>query len=62
MFGIGRHYCVGAALARMEIQEVVRAVTARWHGPRVGPGAIVRTAVVGEVDALPVEFEAADVV
>ena len=60
VFGIGRHYCIGAALARMEIQEVVRAVTQRWHVLRVGPGAIVRTAVVGEVDALPVEFELAN--
>ncbi len=56
-FGIGRHYCIGAALARMEIQEVVRAVTTRWRAARVMPGARVRTATAGEVDALPVEFE-----
>jgi hypothetical protein len=40
----------------------VRAVTTRWSAPRVGPGAIVRTAVVGEVDSLPVEFEAVSAV
>jgi cytochrome P450 len=57
-FGVGRHYCIGAALARMEIQEVVRAVTTRWRLPRVTAGAEVRTATAGEVDALPVEFEA----
>jgi cytochrome P450 len=57
VFGVGRHFCVGAALARMEIQEVVRAVTTRWQAPRVGPSARVHRAVAGEVDALPVEFE-----
>jgi cytochrome P450 len=56
-FGIGRHYCVGAALARMEIQEVVRAVTTRWRSPQMGAGARVRTATAGEVDLLPVSFE-----
>ena len=56
-FGIGRHYCVGAALARMEIQEVVRAVTTRWGLPRIGAGARVETAMTGEVHALPLEFD-----
>jgi len=59
-FGVGRHFCIGAALARMEIQEVVRAVTARWRVPRVASGAVIRTATAGEVDALPVEFEAVE--
>ncbi len=58
-FGLGRHYCIGAALARMEIQEVVNAVTARWSPPRIGAGARVETAVTGEVHALPLEFDAA---
>ncbi len=56
-FGVGRHYCVGAALARMEIQEVVRAVTTNWQAPRIGPAARVETAVTGDVRALPVEYE-----
>jgi cytochrome P450 len=55
-FGLGRHYCVGAALARMEVQEVVRAVTTNWRAPRIGRVARVETAVTGEVHALPVEF------
>jgi len=42
----------------MEIQEVVRAVTTRWRTPKVGAGARVRTATAGEVDELPMEFEA----
>jgi len=57
-FGIGRHFCIGAAFARMEIQEVVRAVTTRWRLPQIGPGARVDTAVTGEVHALPLEFAA----
>jgi len=55
-FGIGRHYCVGAALARMEVQEVVRAVTARWRGASVGSAALVDTALAGEVTRLPLAF------
>ena len=38
IFGIGRHYCIGAALARMQIQEVLRAVTTRWTQPRLASG------------------------
>lgn len=29
-FGAGRHYCLGAALGRMEVQEMVGALTRRW--------------------------------
>lgn len=29
-FGAGRHYCLGAALGRMEVQEMVAALTSRW--------------------------------
>lgn len=29
-FSVGRHYCVGAALSRMEIQELLRCATTRW--------------------------------
>ncbi|HXY92356.1 MAG TPA: cytochrome P450 [Acidimicrobiia bacterium] len=55
-FGIGRHYCIGAALARMEVQEVLRAVISRWTSPRLGTGVRVHTALSGVVDELPVEF------
>jgi cytochrome P450 len=58
-FGVGRHYCVGAALARMEIQEVLRAITARWRKPRLAPGVLVETALSGIVRELPVEFDLA---
>ncbi len=58
-FGLGRHHCVGAALARMEIQELLRVVTARWTSVGAGPGAHVETALSGVVHELPVEFEVA---
>jgi cytochrome P450 len=57
IFGIGRHYCIGAALARMQIQEVLRAVTTRWEQPRLGPGVSLQTAVGScDVACLPIEF------
>jgi cytochrome P450 len=57
VYGIGRHYCIGAALARMQIQEVLRAVTSRWVEPRLGSDVRVKTAV-GSCEAahLPIEF------
>jgi cytochrome P450 len=56
-FGLGRHFCIGAALARMEIHELLRVVTSRWRSVRVGPGARVDTALSGAVRELPLEFE-----
>jgi cytochrome P450 len=59
IFGIGRHYCIGAALARMQIQEVLRAVTTRWAQPRLAPGVSLKTAVGScEVACLPLLFRA----
>jgi cytochrome P450 len=59
IFGIGRHYCIGAALARMQIQEVLRAVTTRWAQPRLGPGVSLQTAVGScDVARLPIDFRA----
>ncbi len=58
IFGIGRHYCIGAALARMQIQEVLRAVTTRWTPPRLASGVSLQTAVGScEVASLPIEFQ-----
>jgi cytochrome P450 len=57
-FGLGRHYCIGAALARMAVQETLRAVVTSWREPRLLPGLEVETALTGEVRALPLEFRA----
>jgi len=58
-FGLGRHYCIGAALARMEIQETLRAVVTSWREPHLLPGVDVETTLTGEVRTLPLEFRAA---
>jgi cytochrome P450 len=41
-FGAGRHYCLGAALARMEVYEMLRGLTARWPAVRIGPADLDR--------------------
>jgi cytochrome P450 len=38
-FGQGAHHCLGAALARAELQEALIALTARIHCPRLEAGA-----------------------
>ena len=39
-FGSGRHYCLGAALGKMEVMEMVAGLVARWPQAQVadGPG------------------------
>ena len=38
-FGQGAHHCLGAALARAELQESLIALTQRMHCPKLEPGA-----------------------
>jgi cytochrome P450 len=38
-FGQGAHHCLGAALARAELQESLVALTRRMHCPKLEPGA-----------------------
>ncbi len=56
-FGWGPHFCVGAPLARLELQEALRAMTARF-GPPVLPGGPVTPSELGIVapDELAVSF------
>ncbi len=56
-FGFGAHFCIGAALARMEIAMLLRALLRRGWRPE-GRGAPVRTAspVIAGLRSLPLEF------
>ena len=56
-FGFGAHFCIGAALARMEIATLLRALLRRGWRPE-GRGAPVRTAspVIAGLRSLPLAF------
>jgi hypothetical protein len=58
-FGLGAHHCLGAALARAELQEALRALTARITCPRLGEGATWKppTGITGP-ERLPITFKA----
>lgn len=59
-FGFGAHYCIGAALARMEISTLLEALLDRGLRP-VGRGPVERTAspVIAGVRSLPLELATA---
>ena len=54
-FGAGRHYCLGAALARMEVEEMLGGVVARYASANVADGAQMEVAANGHVFRLPLE-------
>jgi cytochrome P450 len=57
--GTGPHYCLGANLARMEIQVVMERILARLPGLRLEPGtkpACGEHAIVRAVEKMPVVF------
>jgi len=54
-FGAGRHYCLGAALARMEVEEMLGGVVARYASASVADGAQMEVAANGHVFRLPLE-------
>lgn len=56
-FGFGAHFCIGAALARMEIATLLRALLERGWTPRLA-GAPERTAspVIAGLRSLPLTF------
>lgn len=56
-FGHGAHHCLGAALARAELQEGLAALTARIGCPTVGPDAVWKPPVgINGPDRLPITF------
>jgi cytochrome P450 len=56
-FGVGRHYCIGAALARMELQVVLEAVTQRWSSVQLAGDPVIDRIFGGVVHSLPLAFE-----
>ncbi|MBX7161390.1 MAG: cytochrome P450 [Acidimicrobiia bacterium] len=58
-FGIGPHFCLGANLARLELQILYRQLVRRFPDLRVAPGAgpvRVPNCLVRTIDELPVVF------
>jgi cytochrome P450 len=56
-FGSGVHYCLGARLARMEIEHVLRAVLPRLDSIELaGPPEMTRTTFVGGIKHLPIRY------
>lgn len=51
-FGAGRHYCLGAALGKMEVQEMVAGLTTRWSAAAIADGADMSIAASGNVRSL----------
>ena len=54
-FGWGPHFCLGAGLARVELQESLRALTERFGPPVVDPARFA-AATMGWSDSLPVTW------
>ena len=57
-FGAGRHYCLGAALGKMEVQEMVGGLVSRWPRAQIGAGARLSIAASGHVHELPLRSAA----
>jgi cytochrome P450 len=57
-FGAGRHYCLGAALGKMEVQEMVGGLVSRWPEAEIGAGARLSIAASGHVHELPLRSAA----
>ena len=56
-FGHGAHHCIGAALARAELQEALEALTSRIECPTVGADAVWRPPLgINGPERLPISF------
>lgn len=60
-FGGGVHYCLGAHLARLELTEALRVITARMPNPSLTGPAMWRpmSGITGPL-SVPLEFDPAD--
>jgi cytochrome P450 len=60
-FGHGPYFCIGAALARAELQEALLALTARLDCPTIEAGAVWKPPVgINGPEVLPIRFTARD--
>jgi cytochrome P450 len=56
-FGIGVHFCLGANLARLELQEIFRKVIARFAEVELaGPVERLRSSFVGGIKRMPIRY------
>jgi cholest-4-en-3-one 26-monooxygenase len=56
-FGIGEHYCLGASLAKLELECIFRELSARIEGIELaGPVERLRATVIGGVKRMPVRI------
>ena len=58
-FGLGPHFCLGANLARMEIETVIGALLERLPDLHLAPGARIREArnpILAAIEEMPVAF------
>jgi cholest-4-en-3-one 26-monooxygenase len=62
-FGYGEHYCLGANLARMELQEIFRELVTRIDGlERTAPPRRLRSNFINGVKEMRVQFKPAPVI
>ncbi len=62
-FGYGEHYCLGANLARMELQEIFREIVTRIDGvERAAKPRRLRSNFINGVKEMRVEFAPGPVV
>ncbi len=57
-FGIGEHYCLGANLARLELQMIFREIAARMDCVELaGPISRMRSSFVGGIKHMPIRYK-----
>ena len=56
-FGIGEHYCLGANLARLELQAMFRQLAQRLESAELtGPIQRMRSSLVGGIKHMPIRY------